>query len=600
MERNKLSSNLSNKFFNDVNKYYRFDSSLNYYVNNKDYSLPYNDGNAYEEYVYNFVKNVKDRSEFSKELRGAIKDWPSFYYLSPIRNNIFRPIKKYLKGVGLEAGAGMGALTRELAKEASLLFALEGSKQRARVIGKRCEDLDNVKVLVDDIMKFPIKGLDFITLIGVLEYASCFSNDENSHLNMLKKINDSLNDDGFLIVAIENKLGLKYISGAKEDHVGVSYVGIHDSYKQGTAQTFTRQKLISLFHEAGFNGLKFYYPFPDYKQPKVIITENALGRNDFNLASFMSLCVQEGYPQSASFSKTFSDEALWRVICENKNLQDFSNSFLVIATKNPRTFQKYIDSDIAYAYSSGRDKEFATEVKISSFKGKLVVNRENLYKFDEEDKNHNLCIKQNLKCEDYIEGISYFEKILPMINTPNFLLKDIASLLTPWISYLLQFAVKDNDSGKILIPEKYLDCTPTNLIIGKNNYLYPFDFEWKYKKEYIPILWVIHRGIQGVLTSVEAIADSKDIENKSIIQVIWEIILHLGFNVTNDDVEEVYELENELQSDVTGFKQDIREYLGNPLKVRRSISWYEDKMSEFIKIIYAYENKLNKSQEINI
>ena len=62
----------------------------------------------------------------------------------------------------------------------------------------------------------------------------------------------------------------------------------------------------------------------------------------------------------------------------------------------------------------------------------------------------------------------------------------------------------------------------------------------------------------------------------------------------------MYELENELQSDVTGFKQDIREYLGNPLKVRRSISWYEDKMSEFIKIIYAYENKLNKSQEINI
>ncbi|MGI6680212.1 MAG: class I SAM-dependent methyltransferase [Bdellovibrionota bacterium] len=574
---------------------YKYDENYNYYVNSKNFSLPYSDGDETEKYVYEIVKNANDKFEFSKELRSAIKDWASFYYFSPIRNNIFRPITKYLKGIGLEAGCGMGALTNFLASNAKMLYALEGSKARAKVTAERAKGLQNVKVLVDDIMNVALRDLDFITLIGVLEYAGCFAKNANPYLTMLKTLKASLKDDGFLIIAIENKLGLKYIAGAKEDHLGTVYTGIEDCYKEGTAKTFTKQALIAMLKEAGFEGLEFYYPFPDYKQPKVVVHERALVRDDFNVSQFIMQGIKESFPQDFSNIRNFSEEAVWRVLSENKNVGDFANSFLIVATKEAKNFQKYVDDDLAFSYSAGRDKEFASEVKIVANKGKLIVKRRNLYPKD--SKNQNLIVTQTLQTEDYIEGKSYFETILPILNTPNFTLDDIATWAMPWISYLSNEVVKNSDTGELLVSQKFLDCTPTNLIIRKDNKIYPFDFEWQCQNEYIPLLWVIFRGFQNVFTSITSVAFSKEIIDKSIGEIIWNIITMLGFNINESDVSLVYMLESQLQTDTMGFLQDIRGYLNNPLLVRKNKEWYETKISELCAIIYQYDEKLKKLEQ---
>lgn len=579
-------------FLTGLTQDYVYNIDLNCYTNLNNFSLPYTDGDNVQKYINYVIKNVKDKSEFSKELRSTIKDWPSFYYLSPIRNNIFRPITKYIKGIGLEACAGMGAHTYYLSTHSDMLYALEGSLDRASIVGKRCDNLANVKVIADNIMNFKLQGFDFITFIGALEYAACFSNEDDPFLNTLKHLNQLLNDDGFLIIAIENKLGLKYIAGSKEDCIGIAYTGIQDCYEKNAPRTFTRQKLISLLKDSGFKGFEFYYPFPDYKQPKVIIHENALSRNDFNLASFVSLGINESFPQDLTNTKCFSEEAVWGALCENNNLSDFSNSFLIVATKDPATFQKYNDGNIAYAYSSARDKEFATEVKITSQEGKLCVVREKLYK--NIVSNNNLCIKQNLKNEPYIEGKSYYETILPIVNTPNFTLSNLANWASPWINYLLKFAFKNNDTGKLLLPEKFLDCTPTNLIINNKNEICPFDFEWKYKNEFIPLLWVVHRGFQNVFNGLDSVAYSNELYKVPVAQIICNIISLLGLDISDNDLNEVYNLENELQSDVTGFIQNIAVGLNNPLRMRCDKEWYENKIQELLNIIYVYDDKLNK------
>jgi SAM-dependent methyltransferase len=111
-------------------------------------------------------------------------------------------------------------------------------------------------------------------LIGVLEYAKYYVHSDNPFEDFLEKVYDFLKPGGKVYIAIENRLGMKYLSGAPEDHLGVPYCGI-DGYAntEGKARTFTRSELKALIEQAGFSAPFFYYPFPDYKLPIVIYSD---------------------------------------------------------------------------------------------------------------------------------------------------------------------------------------------------------------------------------------------------------------------------------------------------------------------------------------
>ena len=62
------------------------------------------------------------------------------------------------------------------------------------------------------------KKYDWITLIGYLNIRSYTY--IYSYQDMLRRISSHLKPGGKIIVAIENRLGLKYWAGCTEDHVG--------------------------------------------------------------------------------------------------------------------------------------------------------------------------------------------------------------------------------------------------------------------------------------------------------------------------------------------------------------------------------------------
>lgn len=63
---------------------------------------------------------------------------------------------------------------------------------------------------------------DYITFIGVFEYAACYTDNENPFSYMLQLVERHLAPGGKIVIAIENRLGLKYWAGCAEDHVAVS------------------------------------------------------------------------------------------------------------------------------------------------------------------------------------------------------------------------------------------------------------------------------------------------------------------------------------------------------------------------------------------
>ena len=66
------------------------------------------------------------------------------------------------------------------------------------------------------------------------------------------------------MIAIENKLGLKYWAGCREDHVG-TFFRPEDYPQGGAARTFSRSGLEKILKECGETEYHFYYPYPDYK-----------------------------------------------------------------------------------------------------------------------------------------------------------------------------------------------------------------------------------------------------------------------------------------------------------------------------------------------
>ena len=91
-----------------------------------------------------------------------------------------------------------------------------------------------------------------VTLIGVLEYAQVYVKGDQPLQTLLSKAKAFLKEDGILIVAIENQLGLKYFCGAAEDHMGQAMYGINDAYGNNTPITFGKKELSELILSTGF------------------------------------------------------------------------------------------------------------------------------------------------------------------------------------------------------------------------------------------------------------------------------------------------------------------------------------------------------------
>ena len=155
----------------------------------------------------------------------------------------------------------------------------------------------------------------------MLEYATVYIVSEEPYSSFLEIVGNHLKPEGKLIIAIENRMGMKYWAGCREDHVGYFYEGIEGYANTDGAKTFSKIELEKLFKRAGFNKYNFYYPYPDYKFPSTIYSDEylpkigQLNRNTCNLDADRMLLFNE----SLVFDKLIEDEIF----------PMFSNSFLV-------------------------------------------------------------------------------------------------------------------------------------------------------------------------------------------------------------------------------------------------------------------------------
>ena len=301
----------------------------------------YSDGPIEQELLARLQAGEKPEEMLNQDNR-----YPVLYHLSPERENILSwfPLDKSMRC--LEIGAGCGAVTGVLAEKCGSVCAVDLSLTRTRINAVRHQDCDNLQLLVTNVEDLPEEpAWDVVTLIGVLEYGALFTDDADPFRHMLRHLRAMLKPGGHLLIAIENQFGLKYFSGAREDHHWKLYEGLL-GYPNGGAQTFSRQELDGLLGDVGFSSRQFFGVWPDYKFPEILRAENAK-----NVSTVYPPANNRGeYVYAISHM-----ENIMHHLTEAGLGIELANSFFVCAGEEPVTTTCYAK------FSSRRSADFAIQ-----------------------------------------------------------------------------------------------------------------------------------------------------------------------------------------------------------------------------------------------
>jgi len=331
----------------------------------------YSDGAQAEQWLAHTFRECSDLSVMSEQLEAAIIDWPSEYHLTFERGNLFRALD--LSGMHrvLEVGCGCGAVTRFLGEAELQVDALEGDANRARLAATRVADLQNVEVSCANFnqLKLPENTYDAVIYIGVLEYAARFrkisgegenqfgdDNHRRAIVEILKASRRALNEQGVAIVAIENRLGLKYLLGAREDHYATTYEGLYDYPNDAGIRTFSRNDWLELADQAGYQVNEFLYPFPDYKLPRVVLGDEFL-RTSQHAGEILHGIQSRDYVSAAD--GLAHEQFVRDGLTQSGNHADLANSFLMVLG-DQASVEQVCRNDFVHVSGRGRSTRFRT------------------------------------------------------------------------------------------------------------------------------------------------------------------------------------------------------------------------------------------------
>jgi SAM-dependent methyltransferase len=444
----------------------------------------YTDGLQSEAYLEEVLTAASDLSTGSLELASRIKDWPSEYHLTPARAQLLEGFVYDRSHRVLEVGCGCGAITRFLGETFAEVTAIEGSHARARLARMRTRDLDNVAIVNSPFQEIRFKTrFDMIFCIGVFEYATMFVEGEDPHRKILDYFSGLLAPGGVLVLAIENKLGLKYFASSAEDHSGILYDGIegYPRHRKG-ARTFGRRELHDRLREH-FPRVDFYYPWPDYKIPSCVISEDLIDRVD--VAELVGSFRSRDYGERRR-SPLFSEALAWGEIAANGLVPEFAHSFLAVASKSEQA-SIHLQA-LGVLYNRQRRPEFATRTTFEEGPGGSLRSVKKRVAGDASHSEGN--IRHQECADDWIDGPSLQATMMRRARAHAL---DLAAILEPSRVWFDELRSSADDAASPRVPGERLDSIWRNCFVVDSACRY-IDGEWSWT-ESLPLDLVVARGL---------------------------------------------------------------------------------------------------------
>ncbi len=502
------------------------------------------------------------------EYPGIIEEsanWPVLYHLSSLRENIVEwlPMDKTMKV--LEIGAGAGAITGAFAKKAGEVVCVDLSKKRSSINAYRHSDAENVTIHVGNFMDVEPDlpdDFDYICLIGVFEYSQSYIGGKTPYESFLNIIKKHLNPGGRIVIAIENRLGLKYFAGCREDHVGEYFASIADYPEGGAARCFARETLIEYAKKCGFRegedsssplGIHMYYPYPDYKFMTTLYSDKRLpmvGELSSNIRNF-----------DRDRLMLFDEKRAFDSLIKDDYFKIFSNSFLMVLGP---------DTDVDYVkYSNDRAEKYAIKTVQRTIKAPTgsvktiekhaltenarqhVVSIFDSYgklhtRYDDDSvlKINNCRLAGDCITFDYLEGITLEELLDNCLENDDFdgflrMFRDYYKR----ISFNAHMNVAD------------YDLIFSNIIVSPDGTWNLIDYEWTFDR-------VIEPKEQAFRAIYCYVLEDEKRQKLNLDMILREI------DVTEGEAGDYRQKEMDFQKLVTGkhlAMQEMREKIGNPI-----------------------------------
>lgn len=293
--------------------------------------------------------------------------WEILYHLSAQRENIVEwlPVTKDMKV--LEVGSGCGAITGALARKAGEVTCIDLSRKRSRINAYRHMEADNVTIHVgnfQDVEPDLPCDFDYICLIGVFEYAQAYIRSDTPYEDFLNIIKRHVKPQGHIAIAIENKFGLKYWAGCREDHLGTYFSGLENYPEGGVVRTFTADGLRKIAARCGYGQAQMYYPYPDYKFMTCLYSDDRLPK------------VGELSQNMRNFDRDrlllFDEKKVFDTIIQEGQFPLFSNSYMMILGEPLE--EQYVK------YSNDRKPEFCIKTVLKAGKDGKIIEKYPLFK----------------------------------------------------------------------------------------------------------------------------------------------------------------------------------------------------------------------------
>lgn len=268
-----------------------------------------------------------------QEALSAGRDWSVYFHFSPERANLLRWYPFSSGQQILELGAGCGALTGFLSELADGVVAVEPDAAARQVLQARFEGQQahiDVRASFSEADSSLLRRFSYVVLVGVRNAAAFFvpakTREEDAFLSLLRSAAACLARGGHLLIAVPNRLGMRYFAGAPDAATGVPFAGVEGYSQIGskTARMFSRAELSGLLEEAGLVSCSWYYPYPDEMFTDQVFSDDRLPEP----ADFYAETASYETERLATFDERCALQSL-----RKEEFPLFSNSFFVDCQK---------------------------------------------------------------------------------------------------------------------------------------------------------------------------------------------------------------------------------------------------------------------------
>lgn len=310
----------------------------------------------------------------------------------------------------------------------------------------------------------------------------------------LRQYASLLKEGGCLLLAVPNRLGLKYFAGCQDDGSDLYFAGPQGDVLTMRRPVFGKKEYENILTEAGFTVTECYYPYPDYRFPSVIYSSEYLpGQDELN-------------ENIQNFDKDryvlFDETKVYNSLLKEGLFEEFSNSFFFVCRVGAECEKK--KEKILYSkFSVERDERFQIRTDIiQTESGKRIVRKYPMTDLAQQhvkrmEENHaklqkmaeGTCIsfcpvvcRDNVAEFPWIKGMTLQQRMQAFLEQGE--LEAAEKLLLRYIEVLGQLRQKQIADVDLIFSNILTEGDAWNVI----------DYEWSFDAD-IPERWICYRAM---------------------------------------------------------------------------------------------------------